>query len=386
MKKAKPAGPKAKLPAPKVDEMLQAVDLAITKVRTRQLDVSFNELFDMFQAGELEISPDFQRLFRWPESKQSQFVESILLELPIPPIYVIEEEGGKYVLIDGLQRISSYLHFRGIEPSSKKKDFLTLNECDVLPILNGQRYDTLPQALQIKLKRHFIRMEVLRKESDIRLRYHMFKRLNTGGLLLSPQEVRNCTIRLLDGTFNEYLKTLAATDDYKTCMTMLSEEKQKQMYMEEYVLRFFALRNNRKQYVKEIGDFLTEYMEAVADPDTSGIWFDYEENRKAFEVTFGFLSKALGESAFSGVNSAGTPKGYFSALLFEALTIGLQDHLDVIATATPKVVGQMKVALTELKREKTFQSATKGGGLNYAAALARRIDFVKKKVGSCLGN
>lgn len=384
MKKAMRTAPKAKAPVPKVDDMLDAVDLAITKVRTRQLDVSFNELFDMYQAGELEISPDFQRLFRWPESKQSQFIESIILELPIPPIYVIEEEGGKYVLIDGLQRISSYLHFRGIEPSSKKKDFLTLQECDVLPILNGQRYDTLPQALQIKLKRHFIRMEVLRKESDVRLRYHMFKRLNTGGLLLSPQEVRNCTIRLLDGRFNDFLKTLAGTADYKICMTMLSEEKQMQMYMEEYVLRFFALRNNRREYVKEIGDFLTEYMEAVSDPAESGVRFDYAANQHAFETTFGFLSKALGESAFSGVNIAGTPKGYFSALLFEALTLGLQDYLDVIAAPTKEVLERLKSALTDLKQDKAFQRATKGGGLNYAAALERRIDFVRTKVGVCL--
>lgn len=163
---------------PTPTDLIQSVDDAISRVRTRAVDVSLNELFDMYQSKELIINPDFQRLFRWSEGKQSQFVESLILELPIPPIYVIEVEDGVYELIDGLQRISSYLHFRGKHPSEPEgaERFLTLAECDVLPMLNGHTYEHLPKAIQIKLKRHFIRMEVLRRESDKRLRYHMFKR------------------------------------------------------------------------------------------------------------------------------------------------------------------------------------------------------------------
>jgi len=73
--------------------------------------------------------------------------------------------------------------------------------------LNGRKHDDLPTAIQIRLKRHFIRVEVIGKDSDQRLRYHMFKRLNTGGETLSEQEIRNCTVRLLDGgaTFMKFL-------------------------------------------------------------------------------------------------------------------------------------------------------------------------------------
>lgn len=67
----------------------------------------------MYKNMELTISPDYQRLFRWEEEKQSRFVESLILEMPVPPIFVIETDDGVYELIDGLQRISSYLHFRG---------------------------------------------------------------------------------------------------------------------------------------------------------------------------------------------------------------------------------------------------------------------------------
>lgn len=376
---------KPKKEARKPEDMLAAVDTAIMRVRTRALDVSFNELFDMYEQKELVISPDFQRLFRWPESKQSQFVESLILELPIPPIYVIEVSDGKYELIDGLQRISSYLHFRGKHPTPGTTGALTLVECDVLPVLNGQKYDTLPQALQIKLKRHFIRMEVLRKESDNRLRYHMFKRLNTGGLLLSRQEVRNCTIRLLDGTFNEFLKKLAKNGDFVKCMAQLTEEKREQMFMEEYVLRFFALKNNRAKYVKDIGDFLTEYMESVSDPAGKST-FDYAVEEATFCTTFKFLADVFGESAFSGVNKQGKPKNYFSSLLFEAFTLGIQARLSEIAGAAGKKREELKEVLHGLKSDKEFEDLTKGGGRNYAAALKKRIDSVNAVVATCLAN
>ena len=95
-----------------IENLIENIDSQIIKIRTKSLDVSFNELYDMYQNNELTISPDYQRLFRWEEEKQSRFVESLILEMPVPPIFVIETEDGVYELIDGLQRISSYLHFR----------------------------------------------------------------------------------------------------------------------------------------------------------------------------------------------------------------------------------------------------------------------------------
>lgn len=91
----------------------QSIDAQIKEMKITSLDISFNELADMYNDGELIINPDYQRLFRWDIGKQSRFIESLLLEMPIPPIYVIEIEDGKYELIDGLQRISTYLCFRG---------------------------------------------------------------------------------------------------------------------------------------------------------------------------------------------------------------------------------------------------------------------------------
>ncbi|MDD1739003.1 MAG: DUF262 domain-containing protein [Methanothrix sp.] len=149
----------------------------------------------MYEKNELIIRPEYQRLFRWSEGTQSRFIESLLIELPIPPIFVIERTEGVYELIDGLQRISSYMHFRGRHPERTNEDgsphYLELIDCDIVKDLDGLTFDDLPKTLQIKLRRNFTRVEVIRKESDSKLRYHIFKRLNSGGYPLTPQEMRN---------------------------------------------------------------------------------------------------------------------------------------------------------------------------------------------------
>lgn len=378
-------GTPAKVPPVDPHTLLSAIDGAVTRVRTKSLDFSFNELFDMYRSNELIIHPEFQRLFRWKEIRQSQFVESLILELPIPPIYVIEVQDGTYELIDGLQRLSSYFHFRGRHPNFKDDEkHLCLVGCDVLRELNGLRYGDLPSSVQIRLKRQSVRTEVLRRESDKRLRYYMFKRLNTGGERLSDQEIRNCTIRLLDNKFNDFIKLLSQNEHYVACMAELTEEKREQLAMEEYVLRFFGMKNNRSQYEKNIGEFLTEYMEAVSDPENGDITFNWDEEKQCFVDTFRVLNEALGEGAFSGVNKQGNIQGYFSALHFEALTMGIQASLSQLAGANAELKSTFRDAILEVKKDAEFQKLTKGGGKNYAAALEARIDFVNKRITSCL--
>ncbi len=121
----------------------------IAKLNTENLDISFNELLDMYEEQELKITPEFQRLFRWTPGASSRLIESLLLEMPIPPMYVVEVEENKYELIDGLQRFSSYLHLRGKLESEEKGitigDKLVLQECDIVKSLNGLIYDDFQQ-------------------------------------------------------------------------------------------------------------------------------------------------------------------------------------------------------------------------------------------------
>jgi Protein of unknown function DUF262 len=133
------------------DALVSTIDEKILEVRTSSIDFSFNELADLYKSKELVIDPDFQRLFRWSEGASSRFIESLLLELPIPPIFLLEREDRTYELIDGLQRISSFLKFRGeLEIDSVVQEPLQLSECDIVEELNGLTFNDLPRALSIK--------------------------------------------------------------------------------------------------------------------------------------------------------------------------------------------------------------------------------------------
>ena len=360
--------------------IVSSVDENIDRIRTRSLDLSFNELLDMHSTGELIIQPEYQRLFRWSEGKQSRFIESLILEMPIPPIFVIEMEDGRLELIDGLQRISSYLHFRGQNPTRVHPDGtpskLRLLECDVATALNGLDYDSLPSALQIRLKRNFVRVEIIRKESDLRLRYYMFKRLNTGGENLSDQEVRNCTIRLLSNTFNQFIMDQSQAEDFAACLSIISEEQKAQRYDQELVLRFFAFKNYRQHYIHEVGDFMTEYMERVSDP-AGAETFEYDRERQTFLSTFKILGKTLGENAFARTNTHGNFISSFLSYHYEAFTLGLQPYLEVLSPDDETQMATVARVLVSIKNDEKFRAMTTGGGKNYPRNLSERIALVQ---------
>jgi len=367
-------------------DLIKTIDNQLKRVHTQSLDLSFNELLDMKESGELDISPDYQRLFQWSEGARSRFIESLLLEMPVPPIYVVENEDGKYLLIDGLQRISSYLHFRGkleashLDPPVKEGDMLVLSDCDIVQDLNGLTFQNLSTALQIKLKRAFVTVEVVRKGSDPRFKYHMFKRLNTGGEGLTQQQLRNCTIRLLDPTFNDFIIELSRTDDFKTCTEIITDEQRLTAFDQELVLRFFALKNNRQNFIHDVADFLTDYMEAVADPDNE-IIFDYAKEKEIFLRTFGILAVTLKEKSFGLPNKKrdGITKG-FSVYHYEAITIGLQGALDGIDITNPQKKDDLTSVLESTKLDDEFIKMTTGGGRNSKGPLRDRIRFVEDRI------
>ena len=363
--------------------LITAADEQVAKVRTQGKDYSFNELLSMHEEGELVINPEYQRLFRWPEEKESRFIESLILELPLPPIFVIEVEGGKYELIDGLQRLSSYFHYRG-KLNAPHRDIqagshLKLVGCDIVEALNGYAYDDLPEALRIKLKRHSVRVEVIRKESDKRLRYHMFKRLNTGGMLLSEQEIRNCTIRLLDNRFVNFIVDLSGNADFKTCISQASEGKLDARFDQELVLRFFTFKNWGSKYTKEVHPFMTQFMEAVSGAGESQVDFDYDTERKVFEATFRVLSRTLGAQAFASVKQSDALYP-FTVYQYESFVFGLQPHLAKISETLDTNLDLYRDLFWSIKKDPEFRSLTTGGGQNTKADFIARTGFVAKKI------
>ena len=178
----------------------------VGEVRTDNFDLSFGEISNLHANKELIIQPEYQRLFRWSNQQRSHLIESILLELPIPQIFTIENSDGVLELIDGLQRTSTVLQF--IDPTSIGLEPLVLEGCSLIDELNGKTFTDLPLSLRLSIKRSPLRTVVIKKQSKAFLRYEMFKRLNTGGSNLEPQEIRNCSARMLGEAGIRFYATL----------------------------------------------------------------------------------------------------------------------------------------------------------------------------------
>ena len=205
---------------------------------TDRLDMSYGEIINMYQSGDLIISPEFQRLFRWKNFQKTRFIESILLGIPIPPIFVAEDKEGKWELVDGLQRLSTVLSFFGLLKDGDKNNWI-MDEGDLVPELDGYNKDKLPQIFQRNIKRAYCRVEIIKWDSKLDMRYELFNRLNTGGSALTEQEIRNYIFRGNSSDFNDYLSELSNNSEFET-ITNLSKNKKDELYLQELVLRFTA--------------------------------------------------------------------------------------------------------------------------------------------------
>ncbi len=362
------------------DKLLESIDSTSLAVSTDSLDISFGEIASMYDGGELEIRPTYQRLFRWSLTQQSQFMEFLLLGLPIPAIFVVETESRKYELIDGLQRISSYLHFIGILKNNDKyadNDKLRLRDCEIVSELNGLTIEDISPVLRIKIKRSYVKMYVIKKESSARIKYDMFKRLNTGGSLLEAQEIRSSTMRFLNPTFIDFIQQLSQNKHFKNTITYIQESRIEQQYDDELVLRFFTLKNgNLSKYEQgnsdyTLADYLTKFAEDISDKI---IPFDYEKEAKIFEKTVEILDETLGKEVFANASKD------FYAFYFEAFSIAVAELGAISVEKTPS----LKAKILALKQDTDFQEYTQNekhkrtSGSNYLEYLFKRLDLAKK--------
>ena len=170
----------------------------------------------MYSAAELNILPDFQRLHRWTPAKKSNFIESILIGIPIPPLFVFETDEGIWELVDGLQRVSTILEFMGIlrdvdRPDQTKRS--VLSAAKYLPDLenvvwSAQSDDerSLDKSLQLFFRRARLDFEILKHPSNPTTKHDLFQRLNRGGAYANEQEVRTCSMVLADTDFTGLLR------------------------------------------------------------------------------------------------------------------------------------------------------------------------------------
>ena len=350
-------------------DIIDSIDKRVGEVRTDSVDMSIGELVALHSSRELVIQPDFQRLFRWTDAQRSRLVESVLIQLPIPSIFVIENDDGLLELVDGLQRVSSLIQF--INNEAIELPILTLEGCDLVPELNGTTFENLPLTLKLKVKRSAIRTVIIKRQSNQFLRYEMFKRLNTGGSKLSDQDIRNVNARILGGAdFYAFINRCAQYPAFQTTMELLSPVSIEARGDEELVLRFFAVRNYREKFKGSISDWLDNFMEDVLLEKQP---FIQDEEWKAFTSLFDVLAEKFGPYAFVKYRG-GQPIGSVAPAYYEAVTCGSALSLENLKLLSP---AEAKVKLATTVESASFRSVT-GPGANSLPKMNERVNLIAR--------
>jgi len=356
-------------------DLVEEIDSNVGEVRFEGLDMSFGELVSLHSSDpqELVIAPEYQRLFRWSTEQRSRLIESVILELPIPQIFMIENNDGVLELIDGLQRVSSVFQFMDSESINQKP--LVLDGCDLIPSVNGMTFNDLPLTLRLRIKRSSVRVVVIKRQSESFLRYEMFKRLNTGGAELAPQEIRNCSARMLGDNgvfFYQFLKECAEQSNYVSCTQTISSSDADKMGAEELVLRFFAVKNYREKFKGSVRDWLDSYMEDILFDRAS---FNYEEEKLHFCRVFKVLANAMGAQAFVK-HRDDLPIGALAPAFFEAVSGATSHKLVLMESLKPETI---KEAIVRCVQSEEFRQQT-GPGANSKPKLQRRIELIEETV------
>lgn len=340
-------------------------------------DMSIGEIINLYRDKELIINPEFQRLFRWDNTRKARFIESLLLGIPIPPIFVFQTQEGNWELIDGLQRISTILEFVGVLEGKSPSQ---LERTSFLPALEGKMWEcssdveqNIGKQLQLQIKRARIRVEILLKESDNSAKYELFQRLNTGGAQLSEQEVRSCIAVMVNPTFHSRILQLVDNEFFKTT-TNLSQASLDKQFNVELVLRFFAFRNYEYERSWDVHEYLDKALLHMATSED----IDWKKEQRVFEATFQFLYETLGEDAFKQWSDKGNKfGGKFLVSLYEAIGFGLSENIGFysqLSLAERKEVISCKAK--NMAKQEVFAKYT-GSGNSGRARLTNILPFAK---------
>ncbi|MFN0312442.1 DUF262 domain-containing protein [Kurthia sp. ISK08] len=312
------------------------IDQKVKEIHTDGYPMSLGELINMYRDGELYLQPDFQRFFRWNDTQKTRFIESILLGIPIPSIFVARGESGIWDVIDGLQRLSTILEFVGI---LKGKDGETLSPLALqgtkfLPSLKGKKWEdkydlenSFTPEQRIDFKRSKLDVKIIKKGSDEEAKFELFQRLNTGGSSLTNQEIRNCLMIMSNKDFYEWLFSLSQNSDFQDTLPLTDKQLIEREDI-EIALRFFVYRHLDVSILsgsEDMGEFLTNSMLDILKSDD----FDLENEAMIFKKTFSLLNNILGENSFKKFDA--TKNKFLGAFLvssFEMISIGISKNLD----------------------------------------------------------
>lgn len=337
--------------------MLQEeIDSARKEIKTDAYSMSIGELINLYKDKEIDIHPEFQRFYRWKDSQKTKFIESLLLGIPIPPIFVAQTEDGKWDVVDGVQRLSTIFEFCGVlvDQNGQKIPPLKLQKAQYLPSLEDMKFEdendpehSFSTSQKLYIKRSKIDISIILRDSDLKAKYELFQRLNTGGTQLSEQEVRNCLIVMIDSSFYDWVKKLSENGSFQHVIS-LTDRSILEQYDLELVLRFLIftrISDKELATIKDVGDFITERMIKMIENHE----YNEKEDTEKFVKTFELLENALGSNAFRKYRD-GKYFGGFLLSAYEVIGIGLGKNISNIKYVEDEVEKKAKTVW----RNKTF--------------------------------
>lgn len=341
-----------------LDEQIQQLQKIVDyEIREYPVEILVDKFVTGLEVDEAELFiPDYQREFIWSKQQQSRFIESILLNLPIPYLFVADvHEGareGRLEIVDGSQRIRTLVAFM--------QDKLRLGGLVKLDKANGFFFSEMSVPRQMRFKRKTLRTIELTESTDEEARREIFDRLNSGGTPIKPMEQRRGS---MDGPFMKVLEECAALESFAQ-LCPVSAVKKKLQEPQELVLRYFAYCDQYAQFSKNVDGFLDDFLKQANEvlkqaPEKAA---DY---RGQFETMLAFVAKHFPHGFKKDINNQSVPR-----IRFESIAIGATLAL----RANPELVPGNVSAWLE---SADFKRHTRSDASNSRPKLVNRIHFVR---------
>lgn len=337
---------------------------------TSVLDYNLGTLSELILTKSIELSPEYQRRDRWSAGRQSKLIESFLMNVPIPPIFLNEDNYGEYSVIDGKQRLTAIHEFM--------RGRLKLTGLKIFKDINGKNVDNLPAALQNIIKtRANLRAVIILRQSDPDIKFEVFQRLNTGGVKANPQEIRNSA---WPGSLNNLILELSVNPRFHQLLHIRDRDRSaiyKEMRDAEFVLRYLTFRDTWMTFSGGMMRHMDQFMatnQHMTDDDLVDV-------RRDFLSTLDNVAAALADHTFQRwVPESSSWRKQVIAALYDAEMFATRARdPDELRAASKEIVAGLQELFKHDDFRKSIDAAT-----NTPALFKARIAMVSQVVDAAL--
>ena len=364
----------------------EEIEKAQRLVRTDAYQMSIGEVISMYENEEIKIDPEFQRLFRWNNSQKSKLIESLLLGIPLPSIFVFEKSDGVWELIDGLQRVSTILEFMGrlrspeggIQPPSILEATKYLpslynsvwEKSDLIDDVSKEEQFPLDKTQQLIIRRARLGVEILKRPSDDQTKFDLFQRLNAGGTQANAQELRNCIILMINGRYFRAIKKIADASPYRDVVAVTDDQAERQRHM-EMAVRFLVHTNIPYDGRLDVEEYIDEGIVSLAQAG------NHTQATRQIKETFELLNNVAGSNALRRFQN-GTHTGKIGLVGLEGIAVGVAKNIKKIQALGPtKSKKFVKERIEGFWRQPASASFT-SPGLRGTIRIQRTVPFGAK--------